>query len=76
MENEKRYYVLMHHVRRMLRSGLITEEEFFDIDTRFARKYRPNFGELLVEKDLLIERKRGIYGVGKEVSENEENQHP
>jgi len=71
IENEKRYYTLMHHVRRMLRSGLISEEEYRDIDTRYAQKYQPKFGVLLVEKDLISERRRGIYGVGKEVSDNE-----
>ena len=69
--NETWYYTLMHHVRRMLRSGLISEEEYRDIDTRYAQKYHPDFGVLLVEKDLILARKRGIYSGGKEVSDRE-----
>ncbi len=74
-ENEKRYQLLMHQVKRMLESGIISEDEFFEISEKYARKYRPKSGALLVEKDLLCERKRVMNSVGKEVSENEENQH-
>ena len=73
-ENERRYEMLMYHVKRMLRSGIISEEEFLEIDTRYQQKYRPKSGGLLVRKDLLIQRKRVMNGVGKEVSQGE-NQH-
>ena len=73
-ENERRYEMLMYHVRQMLRSGIISEEEFLEIDTRYRQKYRPKSGGLLVRKDLLIQRKRVMNGVGKEVSQGE-NQH-
>lgn len=74
-ENEKRYMILMHHVRRMMETRLITEEEFHEIDTKYRQKYRPKSGALLVEKDLLCERKRVMNGIGKEASENEKDQH-
>ena len=73
-ENERRYQMLMYHVKRMLRSGVITEEEFLEIDTRYRQKYRPKSGGLSVRKDLLIERKRVMNSAGKEVSQGE-NQH-
>ena len=73
-ENERRYQVLMYHVKRMLRSGIISEEEFLEIDTRYRQKYRPKSGGLSVRKDLLIERKRVMNSTGKEVSQGE-NQH-
>lgn len=31
-ENEKRYQLLMYQVKRMLRSALISEEEFLEIE--------------------------------------------
>ena len=73
-ENERRYQILMYHVKRMLRSNIISEEEFLEIDTRSRQKYRPKSGGLSVRKDLLIQRKRGMNGVGKEGSQGE-NQH-
>jgi hypothetical protein len=73
-ENERRYQMLMYHVKRMLRSGIISEEEFLEIDTRYRQKYRPKSGGLSVRKDLLIERKRVMNSAGKEVSQGE-NQH-
>lgn len=73
-ENERRYQTLMHQVKRMLCEGLISEEEFLEIDTRYQQKYRPKFGGLLVRKDLIKSQLRAIYSVGKEVSEDE-NQH-
>lgn len=56
LANEIRYYTLMHHVRRMFRAGLITGEEFSGIGTEARRRYRPAFGGLLAEKDVLEER--------------------
>jgi hypothetical protein len=73
-ENERRYQMVMYHAKRMLRTGIISEEEFFEIDTRFQQKYRPKSGGLLVRKDLLIERKRVMNSDRKEVSQGE-NQH-
>ena len=73
-ENEKNYQLLMYHVRRMLQIGLIAEEEFLEIDTRYRLKYCPKSGGLLVRKDLLIQHKRGMNSIGKEAFELE-NQH-
>ena len=70
-ENERHYQMLMYHVKRMLRSGIISEEEFFEIDTRYRQKYRPKSGGFSVKKDLLIQRKRVMNRVGKEVETSE-----
>ena len=39
MTNEKLYQATMSMVRRMLAEGLITEEEYRQIDTMFLEKY-------------------------------------
>ena len=50
---EKLYQTTMEIARRMLREGLITEEEYAEIDTRMAQKYKPVFGTLYSEIDLI-----------------------
>lgn len=57
--NEKLYQTTMHICRKMFRSGLISEEEYREIDTIFTRKYRPVFGTLLIGNDLLLSSERG-----------------
>ena len=49
LTNEKLYQVTMSMVRKMLAEGLITEEEYRQIDTMFLEKYRPVFGTLFSE---------------------------
>ena len=49
MRQEKLYQATMSMVRRMLAEGLITEEEYRQIDTMFLEKYRPLFGTLCSE---------------------------
>lgn len=49
MRQEKLYQVTMSMVRRMLAEGLITEEEYRQIDTMFLEKYHPLFGTLFSE---------------------------
>ena len=49
MRQEKLYQVTMSMVRKMLAEGLITEEEYRQIDTMFLEKYRPLFGTLFSE---------------------------
>lgn len=43
---EKLYQATMNMARRMLLQGLISEEEYCQIDTIFLEKYRPVFGTL------------------------------
>ena len=49
MTNEMLYQATMSMVRRMLAEGLITEEEYRQIDTMFLEKYHPLFGTLFSE---------------------------
>lgn len=49
MRQEKLYQVTMSMVRKMLAEGLITEEEYRQIDTMFLEKYHPLFGTLFSE---------------------------
>lgn len=72
--NEMRHELVMHQVRRMLNAGLISLNEFRDIEKHFNAKYNPITGGLLVETDLLCVPERVINGRGKEGSGNEKSQ--
>lgn len=50
--NEKLYQATMSMARKMLRDGLISEEEYRQIDTIFLEKYRPVFGTLFSDLSL------------------------
>jgi len=45
-KNEMLYQTTMSVARSMLSEGLITEEEYCQIDTIFSEKYRPVIGTL------------------------------
>ena len=49
MGQEKLCQATMSMVRKRLGEGLITEEEYRQIDTMFLAKYRPLFGTLCSE---------------------------
>ena len=51
-KNEKLYLATMHIARKMLNEGLITEEEYRQIDTIFLEKYKPVFGTLFSDISL------------------------
>ena len=74
LERECRYETVMYQVKRMLRAGLITEQEFEEIEARFRAKYKPISGGYIVQTDLLCARRRVINGCGKEAGGHEENQ--
>ena len=63
---ELRYQTVMIFVRKMLEQGLITEEEYCQIDTKNCARFRPVTGTLLSGKRLLLMDKRGNMLVGKE----------
>lgn len=50
--NEKLYQTTMHLARKMLEEGIISEEEYRQIDTIFLEKYKPVFGALLSDISL------------------------
>ena len=51
-DREKCYQVVTHFIKKMLREGLISEEEYRQIDTIFLEKYKPVFGTLLSDISL------------------------
>lgn len=53
--NEKLYQTTMHLVRQMLSEGIISEDEYCQIDTIFLEKYRPVFGTLFSDIRLTSE---------------------
>ena len=53
MQNEKLYQATMAMTRSMLNQGLITEDEYRQIDTIFTEKYAPSSGTLFSDIDLI-----------------------
>ena len=45
-KNEKLYQTTMSVAKKMLADGIISEEEYHQIDTIFLEKYRPTLGTL------------------------------
>lgn len=72
-DRERRYQTVMYFMKKMLSEGLITEEEFCQIDTRNREKFRPFTGSLLSGKFLQCASKRVINGVRKEAVNHEKS---
>ena len=70
-DRERRYQTVMHFVRKMLDQGLISEEEYRQIDTKNRAKFRPVTGTLLSGKSLLFKENRGNMLTGKEAQDFE-----
>ncbi len=64
-ENEKRYQGLMYFLKRMLREGLIFEEEYRQLCTEYARRLSPKTGTLLAINNLICEPFRVMNVTGK-----------
>ena len=65
-DREKSYQVLMYFVRKMLFEGLISEEEYRQIDTKNCLKLRPKTGDLISGKSLIEAGYRANMTHGKE----------
>ncbi len=65
-ENEKRYQGLMYFLKRMLREGLILEEEYRQLCTEYASRLSPKTGTLLALNNLICEPFRAMNVTGKE----------
>ncbi len=52
--NEKLYQTTMHLARKMLKEGIISQEEYRQIDTIFLDKYQPLFGTLFSDISLTL----------------------
>ena len=50
--SEKLYQTTMHLARKMMDDGLISEDEYRQIDTIFLEKYKPVFGTLFSDISL------------------------
>ena len=50
--NEVMYQTTMNIFRDMLKNGVISEKEYYRIDTIFLEKYRPVFGGLFSDNRL------------------------
>lgn len=72
-EREKRYQVIMHFVRKMLSEGLISEEEYGQIDTKNRQKFLPPTCDLLSGRSLLYTPNRANMVVGKEAISHEDD---
>ena len=47
--NERLYQTTMHIVRQILEQGIITEDEYREVEEIFLKKYRPVFGRIFSE---------------------------
>lgn len=65
-DREKRYQLIMYFVRKMLLRGLITEEEYYQIDTKKRAKFLPITSDLLSGRNLLYTLGRANMEAGKE----------
>lgn len=52
--NEMLYQTTMNLARKMLSEGIISEEEYCQIDTIFLEKYSPIFGTLFSDISLTL----------------------
>lgn len=52
--NEKLYQATMSMARKMFSEGLVSEEEYRQIDTIFREKYHPVIGALLSDISLTL----------------------
>lgn len=52
-EAERKYQMSVAFAKNMFRNGIITEEEFTQIDTKLLLKYRPILSTLLSGKALI-----------------------
>ena len=65
-DRELRYQAVMIFVRKMLDQGLITEEEYYQIDTKNRAKFLPITSDLLSGRNLLYASGRANMEAGKE----------
>ena len=52
-EQEKKYLVTMNMAKKLLEKGVISDEEYRQIDTKFQQKYGVTFSTLFTTIDLI-----------------------
>ena len=73
-DRERRYQTITYFMKKLLREGLISEEEFVRIDTENRAKFRPFTDSLLSGKFLLCPKNRVNMVAGKEAECHAEHQ--
>ena len=54
IRDDMRYHAALSVAKTMLEKGLITPEEYAEIDTKLLQKYRPYLGSLLSENACYV----------------------
>lgn len=54
LKREKLYQTTMFLTRKMLLDGIISKEEYYQIDTIFTEKYHPTLGILFADISLTL----------------------
>lgn len=72
-DRERRYQVAMYFVHRMLEEGLISQEEYCQINTKNPEKFKPVTGNLLSRNFLLCAPFRATMKLGKEAQSHEKS---
>ena len=52
-QKEKIYLATMMMARNFLKQGIISEDEYHEIDTKFTNKYEPSLGTLFSDIGLI-----------------------
>ena len=52
-KSEIAYFLTMRNVKRMLDEGIITKEEYKEMDEKFTKKYKPILSKLSCDIDLI-----------------------
>lgn len=63
--NEKLYQTTMLMARNLHAQGILSDEEYGQIDTIFREKYKPTLGTLFADISLTSEPKRVMYSSGR-----------
>ena len=52
-DREKQYQLTMYIARKLLKSGIINEDEYRTVDTNCRQKYQPVFGDIFSQNSLI-----------------------
>ena len=52
-EREKSYQTTMYIARKLLKIGIINEDEYRTVDTNCRQKYQPVFGDIFSQNSLI-----------------------
>ena len=57
--NERVFLLTMSAAKKMLREGIITPDEYREFETNMIQKYKPKFGDLFSNINLICLETRG-----------------